>query len=64
MELQPLGYNCHPSSPGELRDAMRAVLCALTALHDGGFVHRDVRRWGNVLRDSQVTVAAKVRGML
>lgn len=53
VELQPLGYRSRPANEVELRNAMRAVLGALAALHGGGFVHRDVR-WDNVLRDSQV----------
>ena len=51
LRIEPVCLEEVPSSEGELRDAVRAVLRALEALHARGLVHRDVR-WPNVLRNA------------
>ena len=53
VELQPLGYHCNPRDEAELKDAVMAVLHALSSLHEHGYAHRDVR-WVNVMRDEKV----------
>jgi serine/threonine protein kinase len=48
VELRPVGFQRLPQSLSELKCAIRCVLEALSALHQAGFVHRDVR-WENIL---------------
>ena len=51
LRIEPVCLEVTPSSESELRNAIRAVLRALDALHTRGFVHRDIR-WPNVLQNA------------
>ncbi|PNW86732.1 hypothetical protein CHLRE_02g095117v5 [Chlamydomonas reinhardtii] len=46
--LAPLGNRRRPTNEGELRRAIQDVLHGVAALHQAGYVHRDIR-WENVL---------------
>ncbi|EFJ46150.1 hypothetical protein VOLCADRAFT_93603 [Volvox carteri f. nagariensis] len=48
VTLAPLGSHRRPANEGELRRAIQDVLRGVAALHEAGYVHRDIR-WENVL---------------
>ena len=48
LEMTPVGLQVLPGNEAELVVAVKCVLRALSALHQHGYVHRDVR-WPNVL---------------
>lgn len=50
LEIRPVCLEVQPETEIELKCAVRCVLQALCALHNRGFVHRDVR-WPNILKD-------------
>ena len=43
--LAPLGNRRRPTNEGELRRAIQDVLHGVAALHQAGYVHRDIRWW-------------------
>lgn len=49
LTFSPAGAEQRPSSEEELRKAIVGVLFALSAMHEGHWVHRDIR-WPNVIR--------------
>ncbi|GMF23782.1 unnamed protein product [Phytophthora lilii] len=49
MSFEPRGTMVKLSNLLELFDALRDVLQALVALHDLGWIHRDIR-WSNVIK--------------
>ncbi len=46
VALEPLGSHRRPTNEGELRRAIQDVLRGVAALHQAGYVHRDIRWWG------------------
>jgi hypothetical protein len=48
LRLQPVGLARFPLDAKELRDALRCVVTALSALHAHGWVHLDIR-WSNIV---------------
>jgi hypothetical protein len=57
LEIRPVCVEQRPSTVEELRISLRCVLSALSAFHERGFVHRDVR-WPNVLKDKELWLLA------
>lgn len=49
LKIAPLALQVYPQTEADLKGCIRCLLRALVALHNLGWVHRDIR-WPNVLR--------------